>query len=180
MIQRMMAKRPADRPASAAELLTQLKRMAGSRSPRTELANRPQPELATSVPGDSSSFATFDDSGPLSEAAAASMPDVGEIDFGNLPPMETEVMPTVSVLPASHVPGGGGSRSQLDRTSNAGTNNPNQSVLLGVGLALSIVALLAVVSVTIYSVVRDDSVPPTKIKASEDERGNIIVFEGSR
>ncbi|MCO8120350.1 serine/threonine protein kinase [Stieleria sp. TO1_6] len=181
LIQRMMAKRAADRPASAAELLAQLKRIAGANASRNELANRPQSgHSPTAIDADSSSFASLDDSGPLREAVPAAIAEVAEIDFGSLPPMNTMMLsamsPAATPLPPHSAPSQPPQNTKSKRASSGGASgNAQQNVLLGVGLALSIVALLVVVGLTFYQVTKDDKSSP-RLKSMEDGRGNVIIL----
>ena len=145
LIQRMMAKRPAERPASAAELLEQLKRIGGGNNSRSELANRPLRSGSGSVAEDSSSYGSLDDSGPLSESIPVA--EVEEFDFGNLPPVNASTVPGTMVspgLPAAQI----GQSPASTRKTNAAKQDENQSVLLGIGLAMSVMALLVVLGVT--------------------------------
>ncbi|QEG02105.1 Serine/threonine-protein kinase PrkC [Stieleria maiorica] len=178
LIQRMMAKRPVDRPASAAELLTQLRRIAGSKLAGRELANRPRSEQIATPPDDSSSFASLDDSGPLGEASPAAMAEIAEIDFGSLPPIDLATLPGAAV-PVSPLaaPSNAATKTTTPKTKRTGGDvESGQSILLGIGLALSIVALLAVVGVTFYQVTKDDKASP-RLKTMEDGKGNVIVIE---
>jgi hypothetical protein len=59
------------------------------------------------------------------------------------------------------------------------TNTPDQhqakqSVLLGIGLALSIVALLVVVGATFHQMTKEEK-PAQRLKTMEDGKGNVIV-----
>jgi serine/threonine-protein kinase len=178
LIARMMAKRPADRPASAAELLVQLRRLAGTHFSGGELANRPASGRPAKVVEESGSYVVLDDSGPLKEASPSGIAEVGDIDFGSLPPIDVSSMggsvvqsPLASQPhPAPSPPGSKSSRVTAP-------NDSQQSVLLGVGLALSIMALLVVVGVTFYQITRDDTAPPQRLKAMEDGK-NVIVVGG--
>jgi serine/threonine-protein kinase len=174
LIQRMMAKRPSERPASAAELLGQLKRIAGSSPTGGELANRPHSGRAVFVSEDASSFSSIDDSGPLKEAGS-SLSESQEIDFGSLPPVDLSTLSPANVpaSPLSSPMARHSSPSQRDKP-DAGQIDAQQNVLLGIGLALSIVALLAVVGTTIYQMTKTDS-PTPKLKTMEDGKGNVIV-----
>ncbi len=185
LIQRMMSKRPVDRPASAAELLTQLRRIAGSKLAGRELANRPRSAQLAITPDDSSSFASLDDSGPLGEASQGAMAEIAEIDFGSLPPIDLAALSPaavpVSPLATSHHSDGahhrdGAPRKPAKKRGPSNAADASQNVLLGAGLALSIVALLAVVGVTFYQMTKDEQ-PITRLKTMEDGKGNVIVFE---
>ncbi|MEO1619267.1 MAG: serine/threonine-protein kinase, partial [Planctomycetota bacterium] len=99
LIQRMMSKRPSERPESAAELLSTLKRLSSTTSSSGQLANRPSTERRHSLPDDSSN--PLDDSGPLKDATPSAVADVvGEIDFGSLPPIDLSGAVQVSAAQA--------------------------------------------------------------------------------
>jgi serine/threonine-protein kinase len=174
LIQRMMSKRAADRPTSAAELLTQLRRIAGSQSVGGQLADRPRggPAALTAME-DSSSFGSIDEIVPLRDAVA--MVDTGEIDFGSLPPIDINAIPVASLAtPQSALPSGPQrSKSKANQLS-SDSSETKQSVLLGIGLALSIVALLVVVGATFHQMTREEK-PAQRFKAMEDGKGNVIV-----
>ena len=180
LIQRMMSKRPADRPASAAELLNQLKRISGSNTSRSELATRPLAAGSALTVEDSSSDGSLDDSGPLSDVAPAVITEVEEIDFGNLPPINMAAMPG-SVAPGmnSAVPGSplaipqapGGHKPAAA----ASPGDTNQSVLLGIGLAMSIMALLVVLGITFYQVTKEEK-SGVKLKQTESGKGDVIII----
>lgn len=183
LIQRMMSKRPSERPASAAELLTQLKRIAGSTSVGGELANRHRSGRTTTFAEDPSSHGSLDDSGPLGEASPAAMAEFVEIDFGSLPAIDMSTMSPAAV-PIS--PLAAARESAVNASAKGGLakktkardddNDSHQSMLLGVGLALSIVALLVVVGVTFYQMTKDDHAAP-RLKSMEDGKGNVIILQ---
>ncbi|MEO1526830.1 MAG: serine/threonine protein kinase, partial [Planctomycetota bacterium] len=177
LIQRMMSKRPADRPASAAELLTQLNRIRGTHQSSSELANRPLGTGSTSVSEDPSSYSSIDDSGPLRDASPSSMPEVGEIDFGNLPSIDISSLPpatapvTVSPLAAPR-PSTTPSKS---KKSSSLSSDAGQNVLLGVGLAMSIMALLVVLGITFYQVTKEEK-QSVNVKQTESGSERVIVI----
>ncbi|MEM0925300.1 MAG: serine/threonine-protein kinase [Planctomycetota bacterium] len=165
LIQRMMAKRPSERPESAAELLATLKRIAKS-NPSGQLANRPPSEGVHVLRDDSSS--PFDDSGPLKDASPSSVADaVGEIDFGSLPPIEMNAAVTVPTAAPTAASPQFRPPQPIAKTKGSVPQDAQQSMLLGVGLALSIMALLTVVGATIYTVTRPDEETATQIKGVE-------------
>jgi serine/threonine-protein kinase len=173
LIQRMMSKQPADRPTSAAELLTQLRRIAGSQPASGHLANRPHRESATlGAAEDSSSYGSIDEIVPLGDAVPT---DTGDIDFGSLPPIDTSALQTspLAASPATLPAARQASVSKQGRAS-SDSNEAKQSVLLGIGLALSIVALLMVVGATFYQMTKEER-PAQRLKTMEDGKGNVIV-----
>ncbi|MEM6472504.1 MAG: serine/threonine-protein kinase [Planctomycetota bacterium] len=173
LIQRMMAKRPSERPESAAELLHTLQRLSKNSPPRGELANR-QPEVRALASSDDSSN-PFDDSGPLKDATPSSVADtVGEIDFGSLPPIDLATAQIINQSPATETAPQFRSPQPIARgNSTRPAQDAQQSMLLGVGLALSILALLTVVGVTLYTMTRPTESRGAGIKAVEttDENG---------
>ena len=180
LIQRMMAKRPTERPASAAELLTQLKRIAGSKPDGGQLANRPRSGQDANIQDESSSYSSLDDSGPLHDATPAGMAEVGEIDFGSLPPINVTPMQQTS-LPMS--PAALPTQSPLSspnpkpRAAPSSTTNEKQSILLGVGLAISVMALLVVLGVTIYQMTTEDKTVKPRLKINETDK-KVIILDG--
>ncbi|MCA9137589.1 MAG: serine/threonine protein kinase [Planctomycetales bacterium] len=183
LIQRMMSKQASERPASAAELLTQLKRISGSTSVGGELANRHRSGRVTGFTEESSSYASLDDSGPLGDGVnPATAAEIVEIDFGSLPPIDISTLPTMSpaAVPISPLAAVGqpvgnvrAAKSTKDRDVD---KESRQSLLLGVGLALSIVALLVVVGLTFYQMTRDEQTAP-RLKSTEDGKGNVIILQ---
>lgn len=181
LIQRMMSKRPSDRPASAAELLTQLRRIAGSKSTGRELANRPRSGKSVAIAEESSSFASLDDSGPLGEPLPGASSEFVEIDFGSLPPIDMSNMAPTALSPAATPQSplatpAKSVRSGRTKADRGGESDSNQSILLGIGLALSIMALLVVLGVTFYQMTKENNASP-KLKSMEDGKGNVIIVE---
>ncbi|MEL6108197.1 MAG: serine/threonine protein kinase, partial [Planctomycetota bacterium] len=178
LIQRMMSKRPADRPASAAELLHQLRRISGSNDSRSELANRPLASGNAIPAEDSSSYSSLDDSGPLSDVEPAVISEVEEIDFGSLPPIDVSTMSGGAMAPVVNsplaIPQAPMATAGKPATA-AASRDSNQNVLLGVGLAMSIMALLVVLGITFYQVTKEDH-SGIKLKQTETDKGKVIVI----
>jgi len=175
----MMSKRPADRPASAAELLLQLRRLAGTHFSGGELANRPASGRTVKSIEESSSYVALDDSGPLKEASPSGIAEVGDIDFGSLPPIDVSSMASSNVMrsPLAAQTHSAPSASGRKTAKVTAPSDSQQSVLLGVGLALSIMALLVVVGVTFYQITRNDTAAPQRLKSMEHGK-NVIVVGG--
>lgn len=184
LIARMMSKQPRERPASAVELLGQLQRLA-KQTPKSTLAQHPSsgatPIESYDTVSEDSGSGTIDDSGPLEEIPTAALAAVEELDFGNLPAIDLSTMPAVTSPLVNHpslsAPVGDTNKSS-PKASKANRNaNPdaNQQILLGVGLAVAIMALLAVVGVTIYQLNQPEKTRPP-LKAMEDGK-NVIVYD---
>lgn len=176
LIQKMMAKRPEDRPASAVELLNQLKRMAGGKSKGAQLANRPNAGGSFSASEDPSSFGTIDESSPQSFDTVVETPD---IDFGSLPPIDPASslphMPAAAAgLPVNQFASPAPSNAKSNAVS--ASDDSRQNILLGIGLAIAIMALLVVVGMTMYQLTREDTERP-KLKSTEEGGKQIVVFE---
>ncbi|OYP30392.1 protein kinase [Rhodopirellula sp. MGV] len=160
LIQKMMAKRPEDRPASAAELLPQLKRLRGTVAKGGDLSGRHiSSRVATEdIPSPSS----IDDSGPLKDSSTSTMSDSLDIDFGSLPPVDLSTLPQAPVSPLSTSqqfknPSARPAAAAAGKSAPATTSgDTSQSILLGVGLALSTLALLVVVGITFYQLTKEE------------------------
>lgn len=216
LIQRMMSKRAEDRPASAAELLSQMKRLSGFSDSRGELANRPVGDSTnTAFADDSSSFtASIDDSGPLREAGASMYAEPMEIDFDRLPPMEALGVPvsgpgsspgaapgSAPAVPLGLASGSGPAvngqampqpQFQTPTSATFAGGMPNapaapparqthsqdaqQNILLGIGLAVAVLALVVVVGVTVYQLTREEK-SRTQLKSTEGNGRQVIVVE---
>lgn len=177
LIQRMMSKRPEDRPASAAELLQTLKRIATSNPSGDALANRPRSSGTSVAIDDSSSFPSLDDSGPLQDATPSIMDQ--EIDFGALPAIEapTQFPSPASVSPPGFPPAQNKPAGSADPRRQQVAADPSQGILLGIGLATAIAALLVAVGVVYYQMNHEPK-NQTRLKSTEDGKGNVIVVTG--
>lgn len=175
---RMMAKRPEDRPKSAGELLSQLQRLSSTiDSPRTRLQNV-APAGDTVVDG---AFyqATLDDTSLSSDGEVRIVDQVEEFDFGNLPPIDVSPLGKfVDLKPVSTLGGTQGGMKQktakfTSTARGAGETNPQQ-VLLGFGLAVAVMTLIAVLGYGVYLFARPiPTITPT-IKSTE--AGGTVVF----
>lgn len=103
------------------------------------------------------------------------MVDAGEIDFGSLPPIDMNAIPAspLATTQTALQPGPQRSASKPNRAS-SDQHEAKQSVLLGIGLALSIVALLVVVGATFHQMTKEEK-PAQRLKTMEDGKGNVIV-----
>ncbi|TWT98314.1 Serine/threonine-protein kinase PrkC [Stieleria varia] len=189
LILRMMAKRPSDRPASAVELLAQLERLSGQTGGSTLAKRLPSAQVApagNTLSDNPSSDSTFDDSGPLEEMSEVAA-GVEVFDFGSLPAIDLSKIPTTqgpsSSLSATPMSPLANSPMSMPANNSAGnkssrstsTTDGNQQVLLGVGLAFAILALIAVVGVVYYQINQEPAAQP-RLKTMEDGKGNVIVI----
>ncbi len=176
---RMMAKRPEERPASAQELIAQLRRLSGikSDSPSRNLS-RVAPAGDTAV-DDSLYQATIDDSSLSSDGEVPVVAVVDDFDFGALPPMNmvtTKVIPAMKPPPQA-APKPVGTAQPKRSVANAGRGADSQQLLLGVGLAIAVLALLATLGITAYTLVKPPETAPATIKSMEGEGGgNVIII----
>ncbi len=176
LIRRLMAKRPADRLHSMAELSERLQRMGGAGAVATLAKSAGEEETKVDEP----SGATLVDSGSVVDANDP-LPD---FDFGSLPSLPAATLRTVPAAPrrpASGRPRPGTRRGNVNRPApSAGGSGVggNQAVLLGVGLAFAFLALFIVVGTAVYLVVRPDTPTAPKLKISEDSDGKITVLQG--
>ena len=60
------------------------------------------------------------------------------------------------------------------QATSGGGDNKTQHVLLGVGLAFAILALIAVIGIGIYSVMRPDNMAKPAVKTLED--GKVVII----
>lgn len=182
---RMMAKRPDDRPKSAVELLSQLKRLGGigheSPPPRLKYV---APAGDTAV-DDAVFQATMNDSSLSGDGEVVVVPE-GEFDFGSLPPVDLSkaVVPSPPVLPSQPSSARKKSKRSVSRPTIDGAEprpeGGNQQLLLGIGLAVAVMALLAVVGLGVVSFSRPLPQTSPKIKSMEggkDGKSIVIIRE---
>lgn len=177
LLMRMMAKKPEDRPKSAVELLSQIKRIgqvAGEPSPRHARVVEP---ASDTVIDEAVYQATLDDTSLSADGEVDTAMKVEEFDFASLPPVDLGELASPTSMPAlqpAAVP--------KNRNLSAKSNNPKsrsssenyQQVMLGMGLAFAILALIAVVGMGVYSfTLSDERMTPT-VKSLED--GKVIVI----
>jgi serine/threonine-protein kinase len=169
LLTRMMSKRPEDRPNSATELMTWMKQLGAGKSV-TPIA----PAGDTIVDG---SFyqATIDDSS-LSSDGEVVVAEVEEFDFDSLPPIDlgTQVpVPRPAQLPAKPMPKSGKKQAITNSAVDA-----QQQVLLGAGLTLAIIALLATLGISGFLLIRSPSDTQQKIKQVEQGKGGHVIVVG--
>ncbi|WP_146577713.1 serine/threonine-protein kinase [Neorhodopirellula pilleata] len=199
LLVRMMAKKPADRPSSAADLLTQLERLRGGPS----ASHAKHEHLAAMVSGSDTAIddklyqATMDDSS-IDQTTAVEVIEAVEVlddfDFASLPPLEAGGgFP--DPLSNSNAPGNGlavhpsipsqqgrpigqpGYRNTPATMQAARSSSDGQMVILGVGLAIAVLALVLVVGVAAYMVSQPLPDPKTPYKATEPGKRVIVVTD---
>ena len=185
---RMMSKRPEDRPNSAAELLTRMKRVANN------VGGKPQSGLSEIAPAGDTMIdhhvyqATIDDSSLSSNGEVpVVVAEVDDFDFSNLP--ATSFPAGVTNFPAgdgasrqnhatANRSSAGGSSKKSNRSGGAQRGSDDQQLLLGVGLALAAFALIATLGVAMYTLMRpmEESSPKIKsVEGGEDGKDIIII-----
>lgn len=165
LLARMMSKRPADRPNSATELRTWMKQLGAGKN-LTPIA----PAGDTVVDG-TSYQATIDDTS-LSSDGEVVMAEVESFDFDSLPPVDlgtqTPIPKPVQTL----------AKPDKKRKTSVSAADGQQQVLLGAGLALATIALLATLGISGYLMLRSPSDSQPKIKQVEDGTGGRVIMVG--
>ncbi len=178
LIMRMMAKRPEDRPKSVVELVSQLKRLAGRTGIQSSLRQSRHVAAASDTVLEEPGYQMTIDDSSFSGGEATVAATVEEMDFSNLPPINlSAVPPRSSAAAATH------SQPQADTaprktTAHRPAKADHQQLLLGIGLALAIVALVCVVGLTIHAISKPATQVTPKIKALEDKQGGRIIVVG--
>jgi eukaryotic-like serine/threonine-protein kinase len=170
---RMMAKRPEDRPKSASELLAQIKRLAGTSISETHAGLRQVSPAGDTIVDGLFYQATIDDTSLSAdgEVEICQVQEAEVFDFADLPPVDLGTTP-VSPVGSRPTPPKPVTVRAMPVTSSGNTMQP---LLLGVGLAIAFMALLAVIGVAIYMWTQPlENVAP-RIKATEDGKGNVII-----
>ncbi len=192
---RMMAKRPEDRIPSATELLSQLAQINGGAGQGDGLGALRPVAMAGDTVSDASIYqATMSDSSIGSELDEVAVVEEGTFfDFSSLPPVtETTPLTTSTTFPS------GAGKAVISRpaqvqapilaVSRPGTMQPvdhginrfqgNQQVMLGIGLAMAFLALLAVVGIGVVLALRPEEENRPIIKSTESRDGNPVVIIG--
>ncbi|EMI57035.1 serine/threonine-protein kinase [Rhodopirellula sallentina] len=215
LLKRMMAKKPAERPSSAADLLNQLQRL---RAGRGDIGARHE-QLAAMVTQSDSAIddklfqATMEDSHSMPTSEVDVVEVIKDFDFGSLPPLDvaggsisdfaTTPGQPLSGQPLSSgrlsnqsMPGAARGQSGIPpvvkksgpvaatRTNAASSSDGGQKsgdtqlVMLGIGLAIAVVALVLVVGIAAYTISRPLPNASPKVKAIEDGKGGrVFVVE---
>ena len=188
LIERMTAKRPQDRPKSAVELLSQVQRLAPIATSESSPKKRRQiaPASDTTVDKSFATEGTFQDTVFSSDAEPSSLSNDDDFDFASLPvrnPDEVSIDPsgplpsTVNYFPvsASVKPGKPEESFGAKKISVSRDSSFQQTLLLGVGLAFAVMALIAVLVAVVYTVVRPGVDAPVRLKAMENGKNIIVV-----
>ncbi|MFK8113738.1 MAG: serine/threonine protein kinase [Rubripirellula sp.] len=178
LVSRMMAKRPEDRPKSAAELLAQIKRLSGVVTSESHHGLRQVSPATDTVFDDAVYQATIDDTSLSAdgEVEISYVKEIEEIDFGCLPPVDLNALASTPISrPAKPV----GKQAAKRKGRQQDGQDSNQQLLLGFGLAISVVALLVVLGVAAYMVMKPIDHASPRWKATEDNSGNVIVLRNS-
>lgn len=172
---RMMSKRAEDRPKSAVELLSQLQRMGGvGRGAMPPTRRSVVPVGDTSV-DDAVYQATIDDTSLSADGEVEIADTIDEFDFASLPPVE---LPATASTPAPMPAPTPRPQATSKRTAKAtcGADAGSQQLLLGVGLTVAVLALIAVVGLGIWSFVSPPSQLQPRIKSVEDGKGSRVFI----
>ncbi len=177
LLLRMMAKKPEDRPKSAVELLTQVQRFGSVvGEPSRKHARRIEPAGDTVI-DDAVYQATLDDTSLSADSEVAKAIDVEEFDFSSLPPVDLGTNAVVPASPLMQVPATSIQKHSPQRAPTrmtAETVSNYQQVMLGVGLAFAILALIAVVFLGVYSFTRPVEKVTPVVKSMED--GKVVII----
>ncbi len=189
LIKRMMAKRPIDRPASMNDVLVELKQLRGVDGGRS-ISLRSFADSDDTSLSDVMLRATLSDDGGVSSGGSDAVLESGPLladsldgfDFSDLPDV-----PAPSSLPVSRPgPATAGSLSagphHRGGRSAASTTEPRsqggQQILLGIGLALAVLALMAVLGMMAYTLNRplENAKPRLKMTETKDEKGGTVII----
>ncbi|SMP50026.1 serine/threonine protein kinase [Neorhodopirellula lusitana] len=205
LLSRMMAKKPSERPSSVVDLLGQFERLKGgvfgTPGEHDQLADRVH-SSDTSL--DDRLFQATMDDGSSHPSDSVEVVDnveiVEEFDFGTLPPLNDEggvsAGSTFDSLGQFDSIGQFSSASQSQALTNPSAfpdksdpakpsrssvvqakrqSQDGQMMILGVGLAIAILALVLVVGMVAYTVSRPLPNQPSKLKSLEDGKGGRII-----
>ena len=180
LIERMTAKRPQDRPKSTGELLSQFQRLALLVTHESSPAPRQKIVAAGDTAVDRSFVAgnTLEDAALFDGVEASGLLDDDVFDFANLPISQSSDEMTkqnagMNHFPVNHSVNSNHSAAKKEkRTFESGST---QAVLLGVGLALAVIALIVVLVAVFYTAMRSDTNVPVRLKATEEGKSIIVV-----
>ncbi|TWU59437.1 Serine/threonine-protein kinase PrkC [Rubripirellula tenax] len=178
LLQRMMAKRPEDRPHSAVDLIAQLKRLGAIAGEGVANTLRHVAPVGDTAVDDVTYQATIDDSSLSADGEVEIAVEATEFDFSSLPPVDLG-----TAMPGRPVQLGNTARpaNALKPRAQAPSNptvaaTGNQQLLLGIGLTVAVLALITVVGMGVASMSKPLPKTQPKIKATEDGKGGSIVF----
>jgi serine/threonine-protein kinase len=177
LIARMTAKRPENRPKSAMELQAQLERLLGVSGETTRRHGRKVVPAGDTVMDDTSYQATIDDTSLSSDGEVVVAVEASEFDFGSLPPIDlanqpvpNRPMPVTAAKPKVNV------KSSVATTASALRDDKHQQLLLGVGLAVAVMAIIAVLGIGAVSLTRPLPTTSPVIKSVEDGDGRQVFI----
>jgi serine/threonine-protein kinase len=191
LIQRMMSKRPSDRPKSTAELLGQLNRLGAGSQGKPDSTKHPIRPASDTDLDDVVYQATLEDTslssgGEIDLAVELGGDETdaggfGELDFGELPSIVPQSPNTHDLSGAT--PYRGGVKAKQTKTGKAdpkpkstSDQASSQLLLLGVGLTLAVLSLIAVLAIGAYSLSKPlPSAAPT-IKKTENADGQSVLI----
>ena len=176
---RMMSKRPEDRPKSAIELVSQLKRLSGLGRDASPPGRRTVVPAGDTAVDEAVYQATIDDTSLSADGEVVTVSDVEAFDFAKLPPVDLgNPMPNTPAKPV--VMPGPAPRGPRVASQRAGGQAPaasgHQQVLLGIGLAIASIALLAVLGMAVVSFTKPLPQAQPMIKSVEDGKGGRVVI----
>ncbi|MEM9643601.1 MAG: serine/threonine-protein kinase [Planctomycetota bacterium] len=190
LVARMMAKRPEDRPASMADLLVQIRKLRGVDGFEADGVRRPLQQIAvasgTSVEDVTLSVTEMGDSSlgstdmPLDSASADG--SFESFDFSDLPDVAA---PSSGSFGGTAAPLGlanphAANMGQAIRNSPASPPSAGgQQVLLGVGLAFAVLALVTVIGMMAYTLAKPMEQTQPRLKTTEQKDGTIIIMKTS-
>ena len=190
LIERMTAKRPQDRPKSAVELLSQVQRLApvSDGVSSRKIGRHVVPASDTAV-DESCSEVTCENSSLSSDTEIAPLTQLDEFDFTNLQVNDDVVDATnqlqgsVKQFPAQSTvmpfeKNETGCVKELGRVKEKTASldaSSRQALLLGFGLAVAIVALIAVIVVVVHTFMRPEADGLIRLKATESGKKIIVV-----
>ncbi len=185
LVIRMMAKRPEDRIPSATELLSQLTRIGGGAGQGGHGTSLRNIAPASDTVSDATLYqATLSDSslgGDVEMAVVVEDADI--LDFGSLPPV-LKAAPTASTGFGQTA---GGSRSPAQAKSFArpaasgsttAATSGSQQIMLGIGLAIACLALIAVFAVGIVLALKPEEAKRPVIKSVENGKDKPVIIIG--
>lgn len=191
LIQRMMAKRPNDRPKSTTELLGQLNRLGAGSHGKPNAGKHPIRPASDTDLDDVVYQATLEDTSlssggeiNLAVELADGESDVGgfgELDFGDLP----SVVPQADQPhdPSNAMPYRGGVKAKQAAAAKpsssskpTGEQASGQLLLLGVGLTLAVLSLIAVLAIGAHSLSKPLPGPTPSIKKTENSDGQSVLI----
>lgn len=181
LVFRMMAKRREDRPKSAVELLAQLQRLGCVKGPPAERAIRPVAPADDTAFDDAIYQASIADTSLSSDGGiVVSTVDADDIDFGSLPPVDWESSPAPPSRSVMVSKSNSGKNSKSKKKPSAATIalsvRENQHLLLGVGLAFAVIALLGVLGLGVHAMFRPLQQTQPKLKSVEDGNGGKLII----